>query len=45
VLDPKVDSEYLKRLEAAMENIQKAFAMQQKNDMICIFQLFVLFAF
>jgi hypothetical protein len=45
VLDPKVNSKYLKKLEAATENIQKAFAMQQKNDMVHIFQLFVLFAF
>ncbi|KAH9989387.1 hypothetical protein BJV74DRAFT_878163 [Russula compacta] len=31
VLDPKGDSEYLKKLEAATENIQKVFAMQQEN--------------
>ncbi|KAF8233226.1 hypothetical protein L208DRAFT_1267987, partial [Tricholoma matsutake] len=31
VLDPKSDAEYLKKLEAATENIQKAFAMQEAN--------------
>jgi hypothetical protein len=31
VLDPKSDAEYLKKLEAATENIQKAFATQEAN--------------
>ena len=31
VLDAKSDAEYLKRLEAATENIQKAFAAQEAN--------------
>jgi hypothetical protein len=35
VLDPKSDSEYLKKLEAATENIQKAFAMQRESAVVC----------
>jgi hypothetical protein len=44
VLDPKGDSEYLKKLEAALENIQKAFAMQQEHEAVCLFQLSLHFA-
>ena len=41
VLDAKSDSEYLKKLEAAMENIQKAFAMQEANAAVCFIVLFL----
>ena len=34
VLDPKSDAEYLKKLKAAMENIQKAFASQEANTTV-----------
>jgi hypothetical protein len=37
VLDPKGDSKYLKKLEATTENIQKAFAMQQENEVVRLF--------
>jgi hypothetical protein len=40
VLDPKSDAEYLKKLEAATENIQKAFAMQETNAVVCLTALF-----
>jgi hypothetical protein len=35
VLDAKNGCEYLKKLEAATENIQKAFAMQEANTAVC----------
>jgi hypothetical protein len=35
VLDAKNGSEYLKKLEAATENIQKAFATQEANTAVC----------
>jgi hypothetical protein len=34
VLDLKSDAEYLKKLEAATENIQKAFASQEANTAV-----------
>ena len=40
VLDPKSDTEYLKKLEAATENIQKAFATQEANAVVCLTVLF-----
>jgi hypothetical protein len=40
VLDPKSDAEYLKKLEAATENIQKAFATQEANAAVCLTVLF-----
>jgi hypothetical protein len=40
VLDPKSNAEYLKKLEAATENIQKAFAMQDANAVVCLIVLF-----
>jgi len=36
VLNPKSDAEYLKKLEAATENIQKAFATQEANAAVCL---------
>jgi hypothetical protein len=41
VLDAKNDSEYLKKLEAATENIQKAFATQEANTAVYFFVLFL----
>jgi hypothetical protein len=40
VLDLKSDAEYLKKLEAATENIQKAFATQEANAAVCLIVLF-----
>jgi hypothetical protein len=40
VLDQKSNAEYLKKLEAAMENIQKAFATQEANAAVCLTALF-----
>jgi hypothetical protein len=40
VLDPKSESEYLKKLEAATESIQKAFASQEANAAVCSTALF-----
>ena len=40
VLDLKSNTEYLKKLEAATENIQKAFAMQEANAAVCLNALF-----
>ena len=36
VLDLKSDAKYLKKLEAATENIQKAFAMPEANAVVCL---------
>lgn len=35
ILDAKSDSDYLKKLEAATENIQKVFATQEANAAVC----------
>jgi hypothetical protein len=40
VLDPKSDAKYLKKLEAATENIQKAFATQEADAAVCLTVLF-----
>jgi hypothetical protein len=42
VLDQKSNAEYLKKLEAATESIQKAFAMQETNAVVCLTALFFL---
>jgi hypothetical protein len=39
ILDVKSDSEYLKKLEAATEIIQKAFSTQEANTVICFIGL------
>jgi hypothetical protein len=40
VLDPKSNAEYLQKLEATTENIQKAFATQEVNATVCLIALF-----
>ena len=35
VLDLKQESNYLKKLEATSESIQKAFALQEANAAVC----------
>jgi hypothetical protein len=42
VLDLKSDAEYLKKLEAATENIQKAFATQEANAAVRLTMLLFL---
>ena len=40
VLDPQTNLEYLKNLEAATVNIQKAFATQWEKEAVSLFVLF-----